>query len=281
MSNFSKIALRSTLAAMPLALVLMAPAARAADFIPGGEEQFKLTAGGVLASFDSNVSLNGTTDDGVPIDLGGDGRSKRANNFVLGAQWRFLGRSRLTGLYFTTKKERSVTYNNSITVDDTTYDPPITLDATTRNTFIFATYEYSFVKKDNIEIAGLIGLYLNKFKVDVSGTAQGENGPVSGAINYNPSATVPMPLIGASLDWYITPQFSVQGSLSGLKAKIGNIDGSVYVATVGAEYMFTRNLGLGLSFMHTRANVDVTKDNFDGSIDWTNNNFLFYAVAKF
>jgi hypothetical protein len=66
-----------------------------------------------------------------------------------------------------------------------------------------------------------------------------------------------------------------------LKAKIGDVKGSVFVATASAEYMFTRNLGAGLAFMHTSADVDVAKSNFTGSIDWRNNNLLLFATLKF
>ena len=88
-------------------------------------------------------------------------------------------------------------------------------------------------------------------------------------------------MIGASIDWFATPALTIGGSLSGLKAKIGDIDGGVYVATVSAEYMFTRNFGAGLSFMHSEVDVDVIKPSFTGSVDWTNDNLLLFAILKF
>lgn len=82
-------------------------------------------------------------------------------------------------------------------------------------------------------------------------------------------------------DYHVTGNFDLKASLSGLQARIGNVDGSVYVATVGAEYLFTPNLGAGIAFMHSSANVDIDQKRFVGSVDWTNNNFLGYALARF
>ena len=45
--------------------------------------------------------------------------------------------------------------------------------------------------------------------------------------------------------------------------------------------MFTRHFGAGLAFMHTDADVDVTNNDFVGSIDWQNDNLLLYATVKF
>lgn len=284
MNSFSKSVLRMV---APLALLAGGQAAMADESYLTTDNNFKLVVGGILASFDTSVGLNGNTTVGTPVDLNSGKGGKNAGNVFFGAEWRFLNRNRLSGIYFTTSKRRSRTFDQTINIGDDTLLPPTTLDSKATNNFLFVTYQYSFVHKPDLEIAGLIGLYANNFKLDLSGTGQVVNsdgeggGTVTKSFAYNPSATVPMPLIGASIDYYVKPQWSLTGSLSGLKAKIGSVDGSVYVATLGTEYMFTRNLGVGLTYMHTRVNVDVTKKTFNGSLDWTNNNFLFYALAKF
>lgn len=270
-----------------LATVALAAPAQAEDFIPGGEDRIKIVAGGVLAWIDSGVGVNGTASTGSIIDLEGPGVDKKANNFILGAQWRVGSRHRISGLYFTTRKQRSVSFNQTVTIGDDTLVPPATLASDARNRFILVDYRYSFVKNQDVEIAGVLGAYINKFTVDLTGTATVQNN-VAGtitttnrAVEYRPGVTVPLPLIGASIDWYATPRLTLGGSLSGLKAKIGDVDGSVFVAMVSAEYMFTRNIGGGVSFMHADLDVDVTKKNFNGTLNWTNDNLLAYVVVKF
>jgi hypothetical protein len=277
--------LRSGALAVLLAGAAFAQPAMAADMIPGGEEDVKIIVGGVLARIDASIGVNGTTNNGSPVDLSSGNASKNAGNIFFGAEWRFANRHRVTGMYFTTKKERTLSLDEPVTIGDDTLVPPTTLDSETRNRFLFLTYQWSFVKTKDVEIGALLGAYLNKFDANLSGTATVTNSSgvttVNKSVVYEPSVTVPMPLIGASINWYVSPSFTVQGSLSGLKAKIGDVDGSVYVATVGVEYMFTRNFGAGLNLMHTKVDVDVTKPRFDGSINWKNDNVLLYALLKF
>lgn len=267
-----------------MAAVLVTPA-RADEMIPGGQETWKFTVGGILAKIDAGIGLDGTTNTGTLIDLDGPDSKKLAGSFLLGAEWRFAANHRLTGLYFQTSRNRALSLDAPVNIGNEQLVPPTSLTSESKNKFIFVTYEYSLVKNQDVELSGLLGAYLNKFDADLTGTATVRNADGTTSLNktvtYTPGVTVPMPLIGASIDWFATPALTLGGSLSGLKAKIGDIDGSVYVATVSAEYMFTRNFGSGLSVMHTKADVDVTKKSFVGQVDWKNTNLLLYATVKF
>jgi hypothetical protein len=95
------------------------------------------------------------------------------------------------------------------------------------------------------------------------------------------STTVPLPLIGVSADWYVMPRWKISSSLSGMAAEIGDIDGSISVFTLGTDYMFTRNLGLGMSYLYSNIDADVSKSDFNGNINFVNNAVLLYAALKF
>jgi hypothetical protein len=257
----------------------------APELIPGGEEQFKVTFGGMIAQIGSSIGINGATNVGTEIDLGANS-GKKANSFILGGEWRIGSRHRVTGLYFSTKKDRSLSFNQSIIIGDDTLLPPTALGAVSRNRFVLGTYQYSFLKNKDIELAGVLGAYVNKFSADISGTAKVQNVVngtttiVTRSVAYSPGFTVPMPTIGASIDWFISPRFTLGASLSGLKAKIGDINGGIFVGSAKAEYMFTRNIGAGLSYMHADLDVKVTKPSFTGNVKWKNDNFLAYVLLK-
>jgi hypothetical protein len=267
------------------AAVALAQPALAADLIPPGEEKFKFVVGGVIARIDSGVGVDGSASNGSVVDLETSTGGRDATTWMLGGTWRPGSNHRISATYFATRKDRTLTFNEQITIEDDVLLPPTTLTSESRNSFLFGTYQYSFVKNKDVEIAGLLGAYVNRFNIDLTGTArvQNSNGtaPVTRTVSYSPGVTVPLPLIGATIDWYVTPAFTIGGGLSGLKAKIGDIDGSIYVATLSAEYMFTRNFGAGISFMHADLDVDVNKPNFTGELNWQNDNLLFYALLKF
>jgi hypothetical protein len=77
------------------------------------------------------------------------------------------------------------------------------------------------------------------------------------------------------------PRWKISANVEGVKAHIGNVDGSVLVAGVATEYMLTRNSGLGLAYMYSDVNVDVTKSKFDGSLAWKMNSARLYGQLKF
>jgi hypothetical protein len=276
--------LRRALGVVVVGMAFARPAL-AAEPIPPGEEQFKFIIGGVVARIDAGIGVNGTTSDGTVVDLESPQGDKSATTWMLGGTWRPGSRHRISGMYFRTSKDRTLQFDETITIGDDTLIPPTTLESKSSNNFLFATYRYSFVKNPDVEIAAQLGAYINNFDIDLTGNATVSNGTggtqVTRSVAYSPGVTVPMPLIGATIDWYATPNFSLGAGLSGLKAKIGDVDGSIYVATVSAEYMFTRNFGAGVSFMHTDLDVDVTKANFNGALNWNNDNLLFYGILKF
>ena len=92
---------------------------------------------------------------------------------------------------------------------------------------------------------------------------------------------MPLPLIGLSADWWIQPRWKVSSMLSGMKAEISDVDGRITVFTLSTDYMFTRNLGLGVSYLYSNTDVNVSKSDFNGNIYFGNNAFLLYATMKF
>ena len=66
-----------------------------------------------------------------------------------------------------------------------------------------------------------------------------------------------------------------------MKAKIGDIDGSIWVLTASTDYMLFHNFGVGLSYLHTNIDVDVTKSTYNGNVGINTNSFLIYGVVKF
>jgi hypothetical protein len=78
---------------------------------------------------------------------------------------------------------------------------------------------YAFVKTPDVEIAGVLGLSASRFTFDLAATTV-EATPR--AFINSSSTTLPLPLVGASLDWYAAPRLLLGTSLTGLKAKIGD-----------------------------------------------------------
>lgn len=254
--------------------ILSAQAAQADDFIKGGDEAFTFNLGGIVNQFDSSVRLDGTASTGTQIDLEGNGLDENLTSFLVSGTWRFSERNRIGALYFGVDRSGSRTYDRTITVGDQDIQIGSTVSAETQVDFLLLDYRYSFYKSDAWEFAGALGFYGMNFDVSVSST-----GLVGGTVSQ--STTVPLPLIGLSADWYIQPRWKVSSTLLGMQADIGDVDGSITVFTLSTDYMFTRNFGMGVSYLNTSTDVDVTKSSFNGNIDLGNNAVLLYATMKF
>lgn len=256
----------------------LAAPALADEATAGGNETLRLAVGGILTRFDSNVRLDGESGNGTTIDLERDGLDKETRNLVLSATWRPAARHRISATYFGSERSGSRILETDVEIGDDVVPAGASLETVAKERYLFADYAYSFVKTPDVEIAGVLGLYASRFSFDLAATTKGAE-PKTFA--NSSSTTVPLPLIGASIDWYATPRLQFNASLTGLKAKIGDIDGSVWLLNLGAEYMVVKNFGIGVGYMHTGVDVAVTKPRFNGAIKWDSNNLLLYALARF
>jgi hypothetical protein len=263
-------------------------AAFASDtYLGGGTETIKLMVGGVLTRFEDTASFNGAVTDGTPIDLNGGKGSDLKQSIALSAEWRVTRRNRVGLLYFSDKRSKSFTTTRDYIVDDTLIPAGAGLDASVRSSFLFANYKYSFIKNERFELAGLIGLYGASYKFNIAATGipdvciDGTCSPRSGSYQNTQSTTLPLPLIGGAFNWYISPRWEADVSLSGLHAKIGKVSGSDWVLAASTDYMIWHNVGVGVAYMHSSIGVDVTRDSFNGRIDGHSNNLLGYLLVKF
>ena len=247
------------------------------DFIKQGDETLTLNLGGILNQFGTTLQLNGPGVNGSNINLENGGLPKTLSSFDASATWRFLSRNRMDVLYFNAKRSGSRTVDREITIDGTTIPVNSTLTVGSKSQFVLADYRYSFVKTDEIELAGLLGFYGGNFKYQLSATGSGQDS----LLNTTTSTTVPLPLIGLTLDWYINPRWKISANAEGVKAQIGDVDGSAFVGGVATEYMLVRNFGLGLAYMYSDVNADVTKNSFNGNLGWKVNSVTAYAQFKF
>lgn len=248
------------------------------NFIKPGEETFTLNLGGILNQFDTRLKLNGETREGSNFNLENNGLDQNLSSFYAAGTWRFLSRHRIDVQYFQADRSGSQSYDRDITIGDTDFPIGATVDASAKSRFLLADYRYSFVKTDDVEVAGVLGLYGGRFEFNLS--ARGNESPARNA-GVNASTTVPLPLIGGSVDWYVNPQWKISAGVEGLKANIGDVDGSVIVAGASTEYMFVRNVGVGLRYMYTNVDVDVSKSSFHGNITWRMNSVSLYAKMMF
>jgi hypothetical protein len=250
------------------------------NFIKQGDEVLTINLGGIFNQFETTLRLDGQGIRGTDIDLEANGLKENLSSFAAGGTWRFWSRNRIDVLYFSAKRTGGRTVDREVVIDDVVIPINASLSIQAKDQFLLADYRYSFVKTDALEFAGLLGFYGGQFEYEVSATR-----PLSGnqgdLLNRTTSTTVPLPLVGATLDWYINPRFKVSGNVSGVKAKIGDVDGHALIAGISSEFMLARNIGVGLGYLYSDIDVDVTKGDFNGNLVWKMNSVAAFLQVKF
>jgi hypothetical protein len=90
-----------------------------------------------------------------------------------------------------------------------------------------------------------------------------------------------VPVIGASLDYFITPRWTASAFLQGMDFDFGSTDARVYNVGASTEYMLTRHIGLGVALSSNNVVVEVDKSSFHGRIGYRANTLMGYMQARF
>jgi hypothetical protein len=243
------------------------------DWIKPGTETWKIDLGGIINDTNTSLRLDGPRGRGTEFDLEGEGLKHDVSSFFAAANWRFAANHRIGLQVFEVKRDATKAINETIDIKDQVIPVGTTLSSESKTQFLIADYQYSFIRNDNLEFAGMIGLYGARFKFRFGAT-----NPV---VDVDASTTAPLPMFGLSLDYFFNPRWSASAFGQGLKVKIGDVDGSVYNVGVSTDYMLTRHFGVGIGYNLTDLKVDLDKNDFHGRVGWRMNSFFGYAQAKF
>ena len=243
------------------------------DVIRSGEETFKINLGGIINTTDTSLRLDGAAGRSAEVDLENAGLEDNFTSLLGAATWRFASKHRIGAQVFAIRRSASKTINQTIQLGDNVIPAGTTVSTESKSQFFTANYQYSFIKNSHLELAGLVGFYGARFKFKFDAT--------SPATHVDAHTTAPLPVLGASLDYFVTPRWTVSVFGEGLKMKIGDVDGRVYYTGVSTDYMLTRHFGVGIGYSLADLQVDVDKGDFHGRVGWRMNSLFGYAQARF
>ena len=260
--------------ALGLALAALAPAASAQE----ARDWLTIELGGIVNRFDTSVRVDGQRR-GTEIDLENNALERNLSSFEASVTWRLAPRHRIGVQYYSAKRDGRRDYQDEVTIGDETFPVGASVAAEARSRIANFDYRYSFVQERSHEVAVLVGFYGGRFEYDLS--AVGTAGGVQRTAHRTVSTTIPLPMLGISYDWYPDPRWTVSARLQGMKAAVGDIDGSALLAAASVEYMFARHWGVGARLAYSDVEADVTKGDFNGNLRWRANSVSLYAKLAF
>jgi hypothetical protein len=244
-------------------------------------DPFHVAVGTFIISSEPTVQLNGETLRGDRVDFdsvlgGGD-----ATRVRLDADWRFgdSQRHKVRAIAFAMSRSRKKTIEEEIEWGGDTYPINANLEAEFKFSVVELAYEYAFLRRDTYEVGGSVGLHFTSLEASL--TAKNTSTGQTLDISNEASVDAPLPVIGLRGLWKLPADFYVDAQAQFFALSIDEYDGSLQDYRLMLTWQPKPWLGVGIGYNSFKVDVDVEKDRFDGSLDWTYNGPMIYYSASF
>jgi hypothetical protein len=283
----------SAIAVTACSIVAGGQAVAQGNMIPFGKETFQVDLGWYRPNFKSSFSQSfpGSPIPPGTINMEDDlGLDHHLDVLRLGGYWRFADKHRIFFGYYNLNRDTTSTLNKNIGpisipalgVNDTILAGSNVAAKTNWDVYILG-YGYSFYKTETAEVTGKIGFDVARISASINGTLNTlANGVLVGATaGSNSDVTAPLPVIGLSGEWAFSPGWKLIGSIGGFKVKVNDVDASVVDGTIAVDYRLFRNFGVGLGYTWLKLKGDVTKSDWNGSLNWRTDGINLYGSLVF
>jgi hypothetical protein len=278
-----RILCRAVACAALAALGLACWSARAEDAPDLLQDPFYLALGSFILNTDTELRLDGDAGEvGTPIDWERDFGDDDLNRFRFDGYWRFGERHKLRGLVFSSSRDTSRTVRDDIQWGDVHFPAEANLSVEFKFTVYELAYEYAFMRRDTYEVAANFGLHYTEMEATIAGDLAIEGDEiVSGEFSESGDIGAPLPVIGLRGTWGLPHNFWIDASVQSFAASFDEYDGNLSDLRLMLTWQPKKWLGLGVGYNQFNVNVDVTKDRYSGSIDWTYKGPMIFYSASF
>lgn len=218
------------------------------------DETYRLTVGGLVTDFETSIRINSrdnSIDHEIRLedDLGFD--SDVRTTWIRG-YWRMASRHRLSLLYTRFSRASETVTATDIDVGGNVIQAGAFIGSSARTHLFDIEYVYSFFKRPNIELGITAGIYWMNTVIELAAAGEivfeGETQPeFRGDYEANQRLVAPLPLIGLTAAYEFNDQWRLKAAARVFDVTINNIDGYIFSSNLGAEYYFTKHVGLGSS----------------------------------
>jgi hypothetical protein len=279
--------------AISISLVLALPAAADSDY-DLINSKYKIYLGGFWPSLDSNINIFGdVTPPGPPINIE-DALGVEDSDGVAwgGVQWRISPRHSLAFEAFSLKRDggESGTFSPPIQIGDTFIESGA-IGTSFDSSFARLTYGYSLRRDERMDLQLNAGLHVASLEVGfvLSGnvcdpttsptTPPGCPAATTGAETED--VTAPLPHIGGSFAYAISPSVAVNFQIIGFAIEIDSIDGSILELDADLNWQPFENFGGGIGLRYFNTNVESNSSDLSGEFDFEYFGPVAYIQATF
>jgi len=125
-------------------------------------------------------------------------------------------------------------------------------------------YEYAFLRGEDYELAGSVGIHNLSFKLQLTAVGQTVNQQQSARADVNG----PLPVFGVHYVWEFYPRWSLDAMFQFFTLKYQQYDGNLQDYNASVFYMPWKNFGFGAGWNEFRTNVNIDNSAYDGNLTW-------------
>jgi hypothetical protein len=252
------------LPAIALCLALPVPGEAAGDRGPL-EQDFQMSLGGFFMNFDTDVRLDGeTTGNGTDINWEDEFDFEDQDRLRIDGFWRFAEKHKVRFMYFENNRSNNKVLSRDIEFGDTIFPVNLQVDSRLDTRIVELAYEYAFMRRENWELSGSIGIHNVQIKAGLRGDLSTPGGSGTVATEEVADGDGPLPVLGVHYLWHMGHDFYFEGLAQFFFAEIDNYDGSLEDYKIGVTWFPWRNVGVGVAYNQFVTRLDVEKDAFTG-----------------
>jgi len=185
--------------------------------------------------------------------------NKDADTFWLDATWRVGRRHQLKLAYTKLDRERGDhTLQRDFTWGGQTYNAGLSASTSTGSDILGGYYRFALVRNDRYEIGPTVGVgYLSlNARIEATGTVSGPGGTESRSLDERASTGSMTGAVGGYAQAWPAKRLALYADFLYIKVSPGDTEASVTDWRAGANYYFTRNVGLGAQYKHYNYSYD-------------------------
>jgi len=245
-----------------------------------------VNVGAFVLNSNIRANLNGRSSRDSEIDFEEVfGRSSDATRVRADILWRITPTHHLRFMYFDNDVDRSRAVDRQLSWGDYTYRAGANLEFSQELEIFQLAYEYAFVRRPTYQVAGSVGLHLTELTVRLAGDAtlvrpDGSTQTVAGSTQSN-SLLAPLPVVGVRWGWVAAPDWYIDALAQYFRAGVAGYDGYWSDLRVGATWMYTRNVGIGLGYNRFTTRLKVDRSGFDGRLSMGYSGLQAYLTFAF
>lgn len=244
-------------------------------------DKASISLGSFISSTNSSVRLS-AKGIGIGIDVEEAlGLDTTQTVFRAGGLWRFSDnrRHRADLTWFALRRSGGTQLGQDITIDGVTYPTGSQVSTRFDLDVYKASYSYSFIQDDRMDIGAGIGLYIMPIRFELS-----SSGLVSGQVSE--AVTAPLPVVGLRADFAMTPKWYLKTLFDVFYLEYQQFKGAVYSTSVGVEYKAFKRVGFGLAVENFNLGVEAEGQDYPeidlfGRIDYRYLGGMLYGRVYF